>query len=348
MISAYLRRILPLMTLADNMTSRQWLILSCFACICMISCQSTPHAYQVLDGQAQGTTFHIVYKDELNRDFSLSVDSLFQVMDQSMSLWLEGSVIKRINDNDPDIVPDPHFIQVFQQAQEIAQATDGALDVTIGPLVNVWKIDAANDLPLPDSSVVDSILTFTGYTKVRLEEDRLLKEDPRIQLDFNAIAQGYTVDLICSYFDQQNISHYLVEVGGEVRVKGVNPDNKHWQIGIDKPVESTAWRMLQTSLSLDNRSLATSGSYRKYREHAGKKLSHVINPKTGYPANHSLLSVSVVADDCASADGYATAFLVMGLERTMRFAEENRIPVYCIYADEEGEFAICATPDFPK
>ena len=313
-----------------------------------MSCQSTTNPYQVLDGQAQGTTFHIVYKDDQARDFSMAIDSLFRAMDQSMSLWKPKSVINRINENDPEVIPDIHFTHVFRKAHEIAEATDGALDVTIGPLVNAWKIDAQEDAPFPDSTMIDSILTYTGYQKVHMAEGKLVKDDPRIQLDFNAIAQGYTVDIISSFFEAQNISHYLVEVGGEVRVKGVNPENRHWQIGIDKPIENSSWRMLQTSLPLDNLSLATSGSYRKYREQFGKKLSHVINPKTGYPANHSLLSVSVLANDCTTADGYATAFLVMGLEKTMRYAEEHNIQVYCIYADQDGEFAVRATPDFPN
>jgi thiamine biosynthesis lipoprotein len=231
----------------------------------------------------------------------------------------------------------------------IAQATDGALDITIGPLVHLWKIGSDDDRPPPDSTTIDSILSFTGFDLVEIENGRLLKKDPRIQLDFNAIAQGYTVDLICRFLEGKSIADYLVEVGGEVKVKGVNSRNRHWQIGIDKPLDHQEdQRELQTSISLHNQSMATSGSYRKYKEKDGKKYSHVIDPKTGFPANHSLLSVSVIAEDCSTADGYATAFLVMGLEKTMPYAIKHSIPVYCIYGDENGNFAVRATPDFPK
>ncbi len=349
MISAFPMRMSRLMISGDKMLNRLIAFVSSLFFLLLVSCNDVADDYLTLDGQAQGTTFHIVYQDESDRDFSMAVDSLFRLMDSSMSLWDKNSLISRLNQNEPDLLLDEHFIAVFNQARGIAQATQGALDITIGPLVKAWKISSREDIPLPDAATIDSLLSFTGFNNVQIENGMLIKSDPRVQLDFNAIAQGYTVDLIGQFLEQKGIINYLVEVGGEVKTKGVNIRHKHWQIGIDKPVESASdQRELQTSVSLANQALATSGSYRKFKEVNGMKFSHVINPKTGYPANQTLLSVSVIADDCATADGYATAFLVMGLEKTMSFANEQKMPVFCIYADENGDFVVRASADFPN
>ncbi|MCS6928498.1 MAG: FAD:protein FMN transferase [Saprospiraceae bacterium] len=310
------------------------------------ACQSAQRRYTHLKGQAQGTTFHITYYDPRGRDFSAQVDSLFRLIDRSMSLWDSTSIIRRINRNEPDVPLDEHFIAVFERAQQFAQATDGVFDITVGPLVRAWGFSYKKGLPPPDSMQVDSLRRLTGYRKVRIVGGRLQKDDPRIELDMNAIAQGYTVDLMAKFLETQGIEHYMVEIGGEVRTAGVNERGERWRIGIDRPTTDTAEaqkRPLQTIISLSNKALATSGSYRKFIERDGKKFSHAIDPRTGYPVSHRLLSVSVVADDCTTADAYATAFLVMGLEEALSIAQRTGLGLYAIYADESGKLQTRST-----
>jgi len=301
-----------------------------------ISCGKEKAAYMSLSGKAQGTTFNITYLDSLNRNFSQPVDSLLRLIDKSMSLWDSSSVISRVARNEPNIQLDEHFINVFKRSQEISLATDGAFDVTVGPLVKAWGFSYKKGLPPPDSTKVDSLLQLVGYQKVSIENGMLHKADPRMEIDFNAIAQGYTVDLIAQYFEKQGIRNYLVEIGGELRTLGLSSKGAAWQIGIDKPVENeTDERLLQTTIALSGKSLATSGSYRKFVVKNGKKYSHAIDPKTGNPISHSMLSVSVIADDCTTADAYATAFLVMGMDKAMEMAKAKNLEIYCIYYSYE-------------
>jgi FAD:protein FMN transferase len=317
--------------------------------VLVASCKNESSGYITLEGQAQGTTFQITYKDPFQQDYSGEVDSLFKLIDKSMSLWDTSSLITRINKNDSTAIPDEHFIKVFGMAQEISESTDGAFDVTIGPLVKAWGFSRKNMGPPPDSSDIDSLLKITGYRKVQLVDGRIKKEDPRITLDFNAIAQGYTVDIIAAFLRSRGIDNYLVEIGGEIMTNGKNQRNMAWQVGIDSPVDTLAeGRPLQTTIALQDKALATSGSYRKYIMKDGKKLSHVIDPATGDPLHQKVLSVSVLAEDCATADAYATAFLVLGIEKAMVIAKEKGLEVYCIYADDSGIFQTVATQGFSK
>ncbi len=305
--------------------------------IIMTACRQTPSAYIHLEGKAQGTTFHITYYDPLSRDFSRPVDSLFRLIDRSMSLWDSTSIISRFNRNEQGTIADEHFTAVFRRAQEVSEATDGVFDITVGPLVKAWGFSYKKGLPPPDSAQVDSLRALCGFSKIQLENGILKKADPRMEVDMNAIAQGYTVDVIARFLEQNGVRNYMVEIGGEVRAAGRNDKNEPWQIGIDKPTETeTAGRPLQTVVSLSGKSLATSGSYRKFVERDGKKYSHAIDPRTGYPITHRLLSVSVIAGDCTAADAYATAFLVMGMEKSFEIAQKQDLKLYCIYTDEQG------------
>lgn len=310
------------------------------------SCGKRKAEYLTLAGKAQGTTFSITYLDPQGRDFSKPVDSLFRLIDKSMSLWDSTSVISRMNRNEAGAQADEHFTNVFNRAKEISLATGGAFDATVGPLVKAWGFSYKKGLPPPDSAQVDSLLQLVGFHKIRLENGFLQKADPRMEVDLNAIAQGYTVDLIAGFLEKSSVQNYLVEIGGEVRSAGRNDRGDAWNIGIDKPIESEreGGRPLQTTVTLSGKSLATSGSYRKFIERDGKKFSHAIDPKTGYPITHTLLSVSVIAGDCATADAYATAFLVMGMEKAMETAAKHGFEIYCIYADEHGALQVRATP----
>lgn len=313
-------------------------------CSLCISCGKEKPAFISLGGKAQGTTFNISYQDSLQRDFSRPVDSLLRLIDKSMSLWDSSSIISRVARNEPNVQLDEHFVNVFKRAQEVSLATDGAFDVTVGPLVKAWGFSYKKGLPPPDSIKVDSLLQLIGYQKAGIEHGMLHKANPHMEIDFNAIAQGYTVDLIARYFEKQGIKNYLVEIGGELRCAGTNSQGSKWQIGIDKPVEDdSGGRPLQTTIGLSGKSLATSGSYRKFVVKDGKKYSHAIDPKTGYPITHSLLSVSVIADDCTTADAYATAFLVMGMDKAIELAKSKNLEIYCIYSEENGALQVRST-----
>lgn len=310
----------------------------------MPACRDAAPAYLQLEGQAQGTTFRIVYRDSLERDFSKPVDSLFRLIDRSMSLWDSTSVISRMNRNDPGAVADEHFTAVFRRSREVSAATGGAFDISVGPLVRAWGFSYKKGLPPPTPAQVDSLRQFVGFEKIRLENGILIKADPRMEVDMNAIAQGYTVDLLSDFLRAQGCRDYLVELGGEVRTAGKNEQGEPWRIGIDKPIAGdTKDRPLQTIVPLSGQALATSGSYRKFVERNGKKYSHAIDPHTGYPITHQLLSMSVIAPDCATADAYATAFLVLGLEKSAEIAQAQGLKIYGIYADANGGLQVQST-----
>lgn len=326
-------------------------ILYYFFCAVLLfnSCKGRKEPYIALAGNAQGTTFAIQYNDRSHRDFSKSIDSLFHLIDRSMSLWDSTSLISRINRNDTAYIVDEHFEKVFRKAFEVYHITDGSFDPTVSPLVRAWGFSFKKGLPPPDSTQVDSLHKLIGFRKVKLEDGVILKDDPRIEIDFNAIAQGYTVDLISNFLEQKGIEDYLVEVGGEVRAKGINERDSTWVIGIDKPTKNGGdQRPIQATVVLQDRSLATSGSYRKFFERDGKKYSHVIDPTNGYPVMHNMLSVSVIAKDCTTADAYATAFLVMGMDKAFEKALELQLQIFCIYAHDDGTLSVRSTPDFGK
>ena len=307
-------------------------------------CQQKPK-FTHLEGQAQGTTFRIVYDGE--QDFSKPIDSLFRVIDHSMSLWDSTSIISRFNNNQFGTKADSHFESVFQKSYEVSEATDGAFDITVGPLVKTWGFSYKKGLPFPTQNQVDSLRKMIGYRKVQLKNGVLVKENPMTEIDFNAIAQGYTTDVMADFLKAKGSNDYLVEIGGEVRAAGHNEKGQLWQIGIDKPTEKEEVnRPLQTVVALSGKALATSGSYRKFVMREGKKYSHAIDPKTGYPITHNLLSVSVIADDCITADAFATAFLVVGLEKAKQIAQQQHLEWYGIYTASDGSLATYNTPGF--
>jgi thiamine biosynthesis lipoprotein len=316
--------------------------------VSMLSC--TPVEKKVmLRGQAQGTYYAVTYFDTRERDFQPQIDSILKVFDQSVSMWAPESVISRINRGDSLVKPDEWFIDIFNRSVNIAVKTDGAFDFTIGPLVNAWGFGFKGKMTM-DSTKVDSLRQLVDYKTVRLEDGKIIKDKPGIQFDFNAIAQGYAVDVIGAYLASMGIRNYLVDIGGEVLGKGMKPDGQAWIVGVENPsTDSLSERTLNVKVRLNDQALATSGSYRKYYEENGIRYSHTIDPKTGYPVRHSLLSVSVLADDAATADGYATAFMVMGFERSKTFLENNPgLEAYFILSAENGFYQTYATDGFKK
>ncbi|MDX9907278.1 MAG: FAD:protein FMN transferase [Bacteroidales bacterium] len=311
-----------------------------------VSC-FTPDKKVMLRGEAQGTYYAITYFDRTGRNFQPEIDSILRRFDLSVSLWEPASILSRINNGDSTTIPDEWFTDIFNRSVDIAEKTGGAFDFTVGPLVNAWGFGFRNKIRL-DSAKVDSLRELVDYRTVGLYEGKIVKRDPRVQFDFNAIAQGYAVDVLGNFLASEGISNFLIDIGGEVLGKGQKPDGSDWLVGIENPsTDSLSERTLNARVKLSGKALATSGSYRKYYEENGVRYSHTIDPKTGYPVRHSLLSVSVLAGDCATADGYATAFMVMGFEKAKDFVEnEPELEAYFINASEDGLFETYATKGF--
>ncbi len=316
----------------------KFLFLTIISFVLLISCNQDSNKIIRIAGKAQGTTYHISYVSADNSNYKPGIDSLLKEIDLSLSTYVPVSIISRINKNDSNVLADKYFTEVFNKSIKVSERTGGLFDVTVGPIINAWGFGFTKKANV-DSAMIDSLLQFVGYKMVRLEGNKVVKSKPQIVLDFNAIAQGYSVDVLASYLGNKGISNYLVELGGEVKAKGKKNNNEYWKVGIDQPNEtSTDERPLQAVINLRNKALATSGNYRKFYTENGKKYAHIINPFTGYPAKHSLLSATVIAGDCMTADAYATAFMVMGLERSKQFLSDNknlRLEVYFIY-DENG------------
>jgi thiamine biosynthesis lipoprotein len=331
--------------------SNRIIVLIVFSFILLSSCRQNNPDFDKITGFTQGTTYNIIYEGQtlLSPDtVSENIESIFHRIDMSLSTYNDSSVIARLNRNE-NIVPDTFFIEVFKRSKEISRLTDGAFDITVMPLVRAWGFGPDEHKNF-DQSKLDSLLNLVGFNKVELKNRKLVKSDPGVTLDVNGIAQGYTVDIVCRYFDNLGIKNYLVEVGGEVRVKGKKGKNL-WQIGIDKPVDDNMFPgyNLQAIVELTDKALATSGNYRKFYIENGVKYSHTIDPKTGYPARNNLLSVSIITDDCTTADGLATACMVMGLDRSIDFIRNNKnIEGYLIYSDDEGNFQSWISPSLKK
>ena len=291
-----------------------------------------------ISGAAQGTSYNITYLAGEHSNYREAFDSIFKKTDLSLSTYVPVSIISRINKNDSAVVVDDYFKEVFNKSIEVSEKTNGLFDVTVAPLINAYGFGFTKREKI-NKILIDSLLRYVGYKKVRLEGKKLIKEIPQVMLDFNAIAQGYTVDVLALFLESNGISNYLVEVGGELRAKGKNINDSSWTVGIEQPNEiNTDGASLKALIKMKNKSLATSGNYKRYYVEDGKKYTHIINPFTGYPAKSNLLSATVIAENCMTADAYATAFMVMGLEESKQFLSKNKdlnLEVYFIY-DENG------------
>ncbi|HBY54266.1 MAG TPA: thiamine biosynthesis protein ApbE, partial [Marinilabiliales bacterium] len=260
----------------------------------------------------------------------------------SLSIYDSTSIISRINDNDPTVEADDWFVTVFNKSAEVSAISGGAFDITVGPVVKAWGFGNA-PIAKHDTAYIDSLLQFVGMDKVKLEGRKIIRKSPGVKIDVNAIAQGFSVDVVSNFFENKQIKNYLVEIGGEVRCKGTNAKNNLWHIGIDKPNDGniTPGGELQAIIELNNKSLTTAGNYRKFFVENGVKYGHTIDPKTGFPARNTLLSATVVCDDAMTADAYDTVFMVLGLEKSLELLKKlPGIDVYFIYSNPEGEFEI--------
>lgn len=290
-----------------------------------------------LNGFAQGTYYQISYYSKDSIITQATVDSFFMAFDEIASLWNPNSMISKINSNQLQKVSMP-FKRMFQMAYEVSNATDGALDCTIGNIVNVWGF-GKDSIHSPSQQTIDSLMKFVGFHNVFISSDNTIhKLYPETKLDFNAIAKGFSVDMLAQKFHTSGIHNFIIDVGGEIAVSGKKQNDDQWIIGIESPAATaTSERNVQIKLKLTNTSIATSGSYRKYYEENGIRYSHTIDPQTGRPVNHSLLSATVITEKCAIADAFATAFMVMGTEKTIEFLKSHtQLQVYLIYCGEDG------------
>ncbi len=303
------------------------------------------------DGAAQGTYYSITYFAPDTLVSQKQVDSLLDAFNFCASIYEPKSIISRFNRNDPTVTADSLFKVIFDASMKVSERSSGAFDVTVGQLVNAWGFGFKNRENI-SQPLIDSLRECIGYQRVKLKNGKLIKEDPRIMLDFNAVAQGFSVDYMSNFLISKGITSFLIDIGGEVRGQGKKPSGESWVVAIEKPApDMNSAQELQAKLNLNDLSLATSGNYRKYYEENGVRYSHTIDPSTGYPVKHNLLSVSVIANDCMTADAYATAFMVMGLDKIKLFLEKNKdlqLHVYCIYSGEDGSMQIWADDEFKK
>lgn len=319
------------------------------------ACQTKKNGLIKFEGNTMGTTYHISYLSNKNNLLQKEIDSLLVDFSNSLSTYIPSSTISGANGEDTLFEVDEYFAKVFMKSQEVSEKTDGAFDVSVMPLVNLWGFGTKKDTVVPNKREIDSVLRFVGYNKVSLTNDDgkyfFHKNNSKVQVTFNAIAQGYCVDLIAEFLESKGKENYLVEIGGEVRTKGKNQDGEWWKIGIDKPIDDSdpENRELKAILQLQNQSLNTSGNYRNFYYNKGNKYSHEIDPQKGYPVRNNLLSVSVVAKDCMSADAYATAFMVMGYEKSMGFMQkDSMMDAYFIYVDSSGKMKTAMTEGVKK
>ncbi|MGJ8548596.1 FAD:protein FMN transferase [Winogradskyella wichelsiae] len=311
------------------------------------SCQKAPKNIKI-SGPIFGTSYSVQYHSDEAVNFQKQFDSLFNVINQSMSTYIPSSTISRINKGEA-IEIDAHFIRVFKKAKLIYRMTEGAFDPTIGAVVNAWDFGPEGKITDVDSVAIDRLMKFVGFNRLGIKNNKVVKNNSSY-LDFNAIAKGYGVDVIGEFLESQNVADYLVEIGGEIRTRGINLEKKApWRVGIDDP-NFKGEQSYSKVIELKDEAMATSGTYRKFKIDAnGNRYAHIIDTKTGYPSKTNVLSVSVLAEDCMTADAYATAFQAMGIAEVIDFAEQHKeIKVYFIYEDAHKELQTLNLNNFPE
>lgn len=303
--------------------------------------RSTP--YQHDTGFIFGTVYNITYQS--SRNLQKEIEAELKDVDASLSPFNKQSIITKVNNN-RKVKLNNKFTEVFSLAEEISKETNGAFDITVAPLVNEWGFGFKKGVA-PTRHVIDSLRAIVGYTKVSLKDGRIVKQDPRIMLDCSGIAKGYGSDCVARLLRKKGIDNFMVEIGGEVVTSGINEKRVPWRIGVTKPIDDPTQenQELQTVLNVTDKAMATSGNYRNFYYKGGRKYAHTIDPKTGYPVQHNILSATVLADDCATADAYATSFMVLGLDGAKKILEKHpNLMAYLIYADAKGRNKVWFSP----
>lgn len=299
--------------------------------------------YQHDRGSVFGTLYSITY--QCDNDLQKEIEAELKKVDQALSMFNQESIISKVNRNEK-VELNEMFLQVITLAQKVSQDTDGAFDITVAPLVNAWGFGFKTG-DKPSGTSIDSLMSTVGYKKISLKGRQLFKENKNTMLDCSAIAKGYGSDVVAAFLRKRGIDNFMVEIGGEVVTQGISEKRVPWRIGVTKPTDDSLSvdNELQTVLNVTNKAMATSGNYRNFYYKDGKKYAHTIDPKTGYPVQHSLLSATVLADNCATADAYATSFMVMGIEKAKDVLERHpELMAYFIYTDESGNLAVWYSP----
>lgn len=308
-----------------------------------IIAQQRSAPYQKDEGFIFGTVYHITYQNDnnLKQDIEAELDKV----NKTFSTFDSTSIISLINQNKPVKINDM-FAEIFDLSEEISTETEGAFDITVAPLVNVWGFGFKSGQK-PTKEKIDSLRLLVGYNKVKLYENGVKKKNPKIMLDCSAVAKGYGSDIVARYLRDQGVKNFMVEIGGEIVTSGLSENRLPWKIGVTKPSDNKTDmnQEVETILNVTDKAMATSGNYRNFYYKGGKKYAHTIDPKTGYPVQHSLLSATVLAKNCATADAYATSFMVMGVEKAEALLEKHpELMAYFIYAGPKGELKTWYSP----
>ena len=307
--------------------------------------RNTP--FQKDEGMVFGTIYHITYQSDTN--YQKEIEAELQKVDNSLSPFNKTSIISRVNRNEK-VKVDEMFSEVFQLAEKISGDTDGAFDITVAPMVNAWGFGFKTGNP-PTKQTIDSLRAIVGFHTVSLQDGYVIKKNPKTMLDCSAIAKGYGTDVVARFLKKKGVQNFMVEIGGEIVVNGNSEKLQPWRIGINKPTDDSlnTSQAIQDVVSVSNIAMATSGNYRNFYYKNGKKYAHTINPKTGYPVQHNILSATVFADDCATADAYATSFMVLGLDGARKILEKHpELCAYLIYSDQKGCNQIWYSPSLQK
>lgn len=317
-----------------------------FMLLLFVSCKEKQATYVEDRGEVFHTTYSIKYK--YTHSLKPEIEAELAKFDDSLNPFKPTSIISKVNNNE-EVVIDSFFINVFNRSQEVSGVSDGLFDITVSPLINAWGFGFKNiDNVTPE--MVDSLKAIVGYDKIQVENGRVIKSDPRVQINTSAIAKGYSTDVIAGLLESYGVTDYMIEIGGEVTAKGVNDKGECWHIGIDKPVDDKApvHRELQTIIKLCDKSMATSGNYRNFYVKDGKRYAHTINPKTGYPAESNILSATVIADDCMTADAYATVFMLADTATIRSIALQEKLSYLLILDSEDNRSVIVKSTGFDK
>lgn len=299
-----------------------------------------------LSGEIFGTSYSIIYDSEIN--YEKQFDSLFYNLNNSLSTYQTNSIISKINRNE-DVDTDAHFENVFKTSKQVFYETDGAFDPTIGAVVNAWDFGPESHIANLDSLKIDSLMQSVGFNKI-LRTNKAFIKPKNAFIDFNAIAKGYGVDVLGAFLESQSVKNYLVEIGGEIRVGGINVEKQSpWKVGVEMPRFDGAQSILK-AISLHDEAMATSGTYRKFKvDENGNRYAHIIDTQTGYPSKTNLLSISVIAKNCMIADAYATAFKAMGIEKVRDFLESHpELKVFLIFENDKSELETLSLNGFPE
>lgn len=319
-------------------------LMICF-CLSFTACNNKKQVYLENNGEIFKTSYLVKY--EFTHSLQTEIDSVLEEFDASLNPFRNNSVIWKVNNN-VDVEPDGYFTTVFNKAQEVSAVSDGLFDMTISPLINAWGFGFKN-IENVTPAMIDSLKEITGYQRISIRKGQLIKERPDIQLNASGIAKGYATDVIADLLESYGIRNYIVEIGGEIRAKGINAKEEKWRVGIDRPREDTiTYNPFEYVLEIDDKAIATSGDYRKYYIKECKRFAHTIDPRTGYPADNGILSATVIADDCMTADAYATVFMLADTARTRIIAKEQKLSYMLIVATEGDNYRVVKSDDFDR